>query len=189
MEIHQKISGPNYQKLKTMVRRKDQKLRLRNFDARHGRKETGAVVKSRKGLTSVERGKGICYQWEEQSQCSQGDRCSFRHENPRSCAKKQNTLPPHFLSQPYHEVEVCRGREVSEAKVTMVPFFDDRAGIFWKVPARERLVNIGIRPSVNSMKLKRVVRLETSVCFRITRLMNNQIKSRKRATSQKKRKR
>ena len=38
MEIHQKISMPNYQKLKTMVKRStDQKLRLRNFDARHGK--------------------------------------------------------------------------------------------------------------------------------------------------------
>ena len=38
MEIYQKISVPNYQKLKTMVKRSiDQKLRLRNFDARHGR--------------------------------------------------------------------------------------------------------------------------------------------------------
>ena len=46
-------------------------------------------------------------------------------------------------------------------------------------------MNIGIRPIANSIKMKRVVRLETSVCFRITRLMNNQIKSRKRATSQK----
>ena len=33
--------------------------------------------------------------------------------------------------------------------------------------------------------MKRAVRLETSVCFRITRLMNNQIKSPKKATSQK----
>ena len=39
------------------------------------------------------------------------------------------TLPPHFLSQPYHEVEVRRGREVSEVKVTMGPFFDNRADI------------------------------------------------------------
>ena len=46
MEIHQKISMPNYQKLKTLVkRRKDQKLRLRNFDARHGKIETGAVIR------------------------------------------------------------------------------------------------------------------------------------------------
>ena len=51
MEIHQKISMPNYQKLKTMVKRSaDQKLRLRNFDAKHGKIETGAVVKNRKGL-------------------------------------------------------------------------------------------------------------------------------------------
>ena len=36
MEIHQKISMPNYQKLKAMVKRSiDQKLRLRNFDARN----------------------------------------------------------------------------------------------------------------------------------------------------------
>ena len=57
MEIHQKMSVPNYQKLKTMVNRSiDQKLRLRNFDARHGRIESGAVIKSRKGLSSVEGG-------------------------------------------------------------------------------------------------------------------------------------
>ena len=44
MEIHQKISDPNNQKLKTMEKRSiDQKLRLRNFDARHGRIESGAV--------------------------------------------------------------------------------------------------------------------------------------------------
>ena len=50
MENHQKMSMPSCQKLKTMVkRRKDQKLRVRNFDARHGRLESGAVIKSRKG--------------------------------------------------------------------------------------------------------------------------------------------
>ena len=36
IEIHQKMSMPNYEKLKTI----DEKLRLRNFDARHGRNET-----------------------------------------------------------------------------------------------------------------------------------------------------
>ena len=51
MEIHQKISVPNYQQLKTMVkRRKDQKIRLRNFDARHGRIESRARVKESKGI-------------------------------------------------------------------------------------------------------------------------------------------
>ena len=41
----------------------DQKLRLRNFDARLGIIESGAVVKSRKGIIGVEGGKDICYQW------------------------------------------------------------------------------------------------------------------------------
>ena len=48
---------------------------------------------------------------------------------PKVVRKNQNTLPPHLLSQPHHEVEVCRGREVSEAKVTVGPFFDNRADI------------------------------------------------------------
>ena len=67
----------------------------------------------------------------------------------------------------------------------MVPFYDNRADILCEVLARERLLNIGIRPSTNSVKMKRLVRLKTSVCFRITRLINNQIKSQKGATSQK----
>ena len=70
MEIHQKISMHQHQRLNTMVKRSiDQKLRLRNFDARHGKIETGAVVKSRKGSSGVEIGKGICYQWKEKGQC------------------------------------------------------------------------------------------------------------------------
>ena len=61
MMIHQKISMSNYQKLKTMVKRSvDQKLRLRNFDARNGNIETGAVTKNRKGSSGVEGGKDVC---------------------------------------------------------------------------------------------------------------------------------
>ena len=61
MEIHQKISRPNYQRLNTMVKRSiDQKLRLRNFDARHLKIETGAVVTSRRGFSGIEREKGVC---------------------------------------------------------------------------------------------------------------------------------
>ena len=57
MEIYQKVSMPGNQNLKTMVKGSiDQKLRLRNFDARHEKIETSAVVKNRKGLSGVERG-------------------------------------------------------------------------------------------------------------------------------------
>ena len=56
MEIHQKISMPNCQKLNTMVKKStDQKLLLPNFDAMHGRKETGAMIKNRKGKSGIER--------------------------------------------------------------------------------------------------------------------------------------
>ena len=48
---------------------------------------------------------------------------------PRTVHTNQNPKQPQFPSQPYHEVKVCRGREVSEAKVTMGPFFDNRADI------------------------------------------------------------
>ena len=102
---------------------------------------------------------------------------------PKIVRKIQNTLPPHLLSQPYHEVEVCRAREVSEAKVTMVPFFDNRADVIWKVLARHRFVNIDILPSVKSTKQKRVAKPGIRrVCSRTTRLMNNQPKSQRKAT-------
>ena len=50
MEIHQKISIPSYQKLKTVVKRNiDQKLRLRYFDARNE-----SIEKVTRSLLSVE---------------------------------------------------------------------------------------------------------------------------------------
>ena len=107
----------------------DQKLRLRNFDARHGRTESGAVVKSRKGLIGVEGGKGIYYQWKEKGQFSQGDRCSFRHETQDRAQKPEHTAATPSEPTVSRGLEVCRGREVSEAKVTMCPFFDNRADI------------------------------------------------------------
>ena len=55
MEIHHKILMPNHQKLKTLAKRsKDQKNRVRNFDARNERIETGTVVTSRRELSGVE---------------------------------------------------------------------------------------------------------------------------------------
>ena len=129
MDIYQKISMPDYQKLKTMVKRSiDQKLRLRNFDARHGRIETGAVVKNRKGVSGVEGGKGTCYRWEEKGQCSKGDQCSFRHGSNDRAQKPEHTDATH--SEPsFSGIEVCRRKEVSKAKVTMVPFFENRSDI------------------------------------------------------------
>ena len=94
-----------------MVKRSiDQKLRLRNFDARHGRIESGAVIKSRKGVIGVEGGKGTRYQWKEKGQCSKGDRCSFRHE-----AQDRAQKPDHNAATP-SEPFLSRCRSVSKKR-------------------------------------------------------------------------
>ena len=80
-------------------RRKDQKLRLRNFDARHGKIETGAVVKNRKRLSGVGGGKGTGYQWKEnanvrrETSAVSGMRVTIVQPN-----KNRIQMPPHFLS-------------------------------------------------------------------------------------------
>ena len=62
---------------------------------------------------------------------SQGDRCSFRHVTQDRAQKPEHTAatPSEPALLRGTSVEVCRGREVSEAKVTTVPFFDNRADI------------------------------------------------------------
>ena len=47
LEIHQKKLGPDYHRLKTMVKRSiEQDIRNKNFEARNGNYETNAVVKN-----------------------------------------------------------------------------------------------------------------------------------------------
>ena len=111
-EIYQKISRLDYLKMKTMVRRSiDQKFWLRNFDARHEKIETGAVDKSQKGLSGVEKGKGICYQWKVKEQCSKGDQCSFRRESNDSAKPTPKAAPP---SDPHSPK--ARSRSVSRKR-------------------------------------------------------------------------
>ena len=128
MEIHQMISMSKYQKLETMVKRsKNQKLRLRNFDA------MGKL--NQEQWSRVERDQSALK--EENIPVTSGKKkASVRKETdavsgtePKTAHKKQHTLPLRLLSQPLHMVEVCRGCEVFEAKVTMGPFFDNRADI------------------------------------------------------------
>ena len=182
MEIHQKISMPNNQKLKTMLKRSiNQKLRLRNLDAGHGSNETGAVVKNRNGMSGVEWGKGICYQWKEKGQCSKGDKCSFRRESNDRAQKPDHNAAT--LSEP----SLSRGRSVwrkrsIRGKSNHGAIFRHPCRYCLKVLALDRLVNIGIHPSVDSTKQKRAAKPGICVCSRITRLMSNQTKSQIKAT-------
>ena len=81
LEIHQKKAGPDYHRLKTMVKRSiEQDLRNRNFGARNGNYERNAVVKNQETKQRGQRILGDGWQWETNGQCSEGDNCSFRHD-------------------------------------------------------------------------------------------------------------
>ena len=101
MEIHQKKAKPDYQKLKTMVKRSiEQNLRTNNFEARNGNYERNAAVKNQGTKQRVQRILGDCWQWKANGQCSRGDNCSFRHDvNMRSKMIQPNPSPNSFMQQ------------------------------------------------------------------------------------------
>ena len=152
MEIHQKISMPDYQKLRTMVKRSiDQKLWLRSFDARKERIERRAVVTNRKGQRGVEGGQGECYQWKVKGQCSGGDKCVVSRTMKIS-VKNRHQKPLDRLNHQHKEVEVRRGKRTSVAGVRLGSSLDSRAKSTWKVFAPNHIVIVGILPNVNSGK-------------------------------------
>ena len=95
MEIHQKKAGPDYHRLKTMVKRSiEHNLRIKNFEARNGNYETNAVVKNQGTKQREQRTLGDCWQWKANGQCSKGDNCSFRHDiNERAKTTQPNPSP------------------------------------------------------------------------------------------------
>ena len=70
MEIHQKKIGPDYHRLKTMVKRSiEQNLRINNFEARNGNYERNAVVKNQGTKQREQRTLGDCWQWKANGKC------------------------------------------------------------------------------------------------------------------------
>ena len=101
MEIHQKKAGPDYHRLKTMVKRSiEQDIRNNNFGIRNGNFEKKAVVKNQGTKQRVQRILGDCWQWEANGQCVKGDNCSFRHDiNKRGKVTPSNPSPNSFMRQ------------------------------------------------------------------------------------------
>ena len=78
VEIHQKKSGPDYHRLKTMVKRSiEQNLRMKNFEARNGNFETNAVVKNQGTKQREQRSLRDCWQWKANGQCSRRRQLQF----------------------------------------------------------------------------------------------------------------
>ena len=101
LEIHQKKIGPDYHRLKTMVKRSiEQDIRNKNFGARNGNFEKNAGVKNQGTKQRVQRILGDCWQWEANGQCVKGDNCSFRHDmNKRGKITPSNPSPNSFIQQ------------------------------------------------------------------------------------------
>ena len=101
LEIHQKKLGPDYHRLKTMVKRSiEQEIRNKNFGARNRNYEKNAVVKNQGTEQRVQRILGDCWQWELNGQCSRWDNCRFRHDiNKRGIMTQSNTSPSSFMQQ------------------------------------------------------------------------------------------
>ena len=101
LETHQKKLGPDYQRLKTMVKRSiEQEIRNKNFGSRIGNFEKNAVVKNQGTKQHVQRILGDCWHWETNGQCVKGDNCSFRHDmNKRGKVTPSNPSPNSFMQQ------------------------------------------------------------------------------------------
>ena len=101
LETRQKKLGPDYHRLKTMVKRSiEQEIRSKNFGIRNGNFEKNAVVKNQGTKQRVQRILGDCWQWETKGQCVKGDNCSFRHDiNKRGKVTPSNPSPNSFMQQ------------------------------------------------------------------------------------------
>ena len=112
LEIHQKKLGPDYHRLKTMVKRSiEQNIRNKNFGTRNGNYEKNAVVTNQGTKQRVQRILGDWWQWKSNGQCSRGDNCSFRHDiNKRAKTTQPNPSPSSFMRQSEKCIERIRER-------------------------------------------------------------------------------
>ena len=100
LETHQKKLGPDYHRLKTMVKRSIEQEIRNNFGSRNGNFEKNAVVKNQGTKQCGQRILGDCWQWRVNGQCVKGDNCSFRHDiNKRGKITPSNPSQNSFMQQ------------------------------------------------------------------------------------------
>ena len=168
----QKKLGPDYHRLKTMVKRSiEQDIRNKNFEARNGNYERNAVVKNQGTEQRGKRTLGDCWQWETNGQCVKGDNCSFRHDTNKR-GKLHNQIRLRILSCS-RVSENHREPEVPEAEVPAVERLDGPARITLEELAPIHSVKSGALQNACSTRPRVVVGLEKSAHTHIVRLMNN----------------
>ena len=173
MEIHQRTSVPNYQKLKTV----EKERKTRNFDCETLTPGTGKLKQEQ--WSRIEWAQVALE--EKVSDTSGKKKTSIRKENVAvsdarvMIVQNRHQKPLHPLSHQHQEVEV---RRASEAEASLGCPTDSRAKTSLRVPALNYLVTVGILPNVSKVSPKRDVNSAWSAHFRTGRLRNNPAKSR-----------
>ena len=111
LKIHQKKLGPDYHRLKTIVKKSiEQDTRNKNFGARNGNYEEKTPWSRIQGQNSVDKEfLEIVGKWKSHGQCSQGGKCSFRHDmNKRAEMTQPNSSPIFFMQQ--NEMQASKTR-------------------------------------------------------------------------------
>ena len=139
LETHQKKLGPDYHRLKAMVKRSiEQDIRHNNFGARIGNFETSAVVKNQGTKQREQRSLGVCWQWKANGQSSEGDNCSFRHDtNKRAKSTQPNPSPRSSTLQ-----------NVKNASRTRSPRGRSPSGKIARLPCKDYLKGTCTTPSI-----------------------------------------
>ena len=99
LEIHQKKLGPDYHRLKTLVKRSiEQDIRNKNFGTRNGNYEKNTVVKNQGTKQRVQRILGDCWRWESNGQCIK-ETIAVSAKMSISMDKLQSPTPPTSTTQ------------------------------------------------------------------------------------------
>ena len=172
LETHQKKLGPDYHRLKAVVKRSiEQEIRNKNFGARSGNFEKNAMVKNQGTKQRVQRILGDCWQWETHGQCLKGDNCSFRHDmDKRGKSSPSNPSQNSFMQQ--SERKPSRTRS-PRGKVRVVECRDGLARITLQELAITHYVKDGILQNACSTRPRMVAVLGRSAHSHIVRLTHS----------------
>ena len=178
LETHLKKLGPDYHRLKTMVKRSiEQEIRNKNFGIKNGNFEKNAVVKNQGTKQRVQRILGDCWQWETDGQCVKGDNCSFRHD----INKRGKVTPSNPSRNSCSKMsENHRDPEVPEEEVPAVECLDGLARITSEELAITHFVKDGTLQNACTTGPRVVVGLGRSAHSHTVRLMNSRRKGLKR---------
>ena len=116
LEIHQKILGPDFHRLKTVVKRSiEQDIRNKNFGNSIGNCEKNAAVKNQGTKQRVQRILGDCWQWETNGQCVRKETIAVSATIPMSVEKLHHQIRLRILSCS-RMIGNHRGPEVPEVR-------------------------------------------------------------------------